>query len=203
MMNPNSRNYPKGYIWIMQQVGHQGDDCLIWPLSCCTPGYGIFTYEKKDYLAHRFMCEKTHGPAPEGYHAAHSCGNRRCVNPGHLSWKTATDNQLDRRKHGTAMTKQSKLTKLQAMQIRQLKGLEKTPETAAKYGITESNVRHIQEGKTWRDDRKISPVLTREQVLAIRKIGWSKSLREISTMFGVGTSAVDRVRSGRCFKGVV
>ena len=202
-MNPNSRNYPKGYIWIMQQLEHQGDDCLIWPFCCCTPGYGSFTHEKTHYLAHRFMCEKTHGPAPEGHHAAHSCGNRRCVNPRHLSWKSPSDNQLDRRQHGTAMTKQSKLTKLQAMQIRQLKGIETTPETAAKYGITESNVRHIQDGKTWRDDRKLPPLLTREQVLAIRKIGWSKPAHEISALLGVGSSAVNRVRHGLSYKGVV
>jgi len=202
-MNPNSRNYPKGYIWIMQQLDHQGDNCLLWPFCCCTPGYGSFTHKKTHYLAHRFMCEKTHGPAPEGYHAAHSCGNRRCVNPRHLSWKSPSANQLDRRQHGTAMIQQNKLTKLQARQIRQLKGIETTPETAAKYGVTESNVRHIQDGKTWRDDRKIPPLLTREQVLAIREIGWAKSLSEISAMLGVSVNVVNRVRHGQSYRGVV
>ena len=45
-MNPNSRNYPKGYVWIMQQLDHKGDDCLIWPFCCCTPGYGAFPKSK-------------------------------------------------------------------------------------------------------------------------------------------------------------
>ena len=202
-MNLGSRNYPKGYIWIMQQISHQGDDCLLWPFSCCTPGYGIFRYEKKQYLSHRFMCEKAHGPAPDGHHAAHSCGNRRCVNPNHLSWKSASDNQLDRRQHGTAMIQQNKLTELQARQIRQLKGVETTPETAAKYGITESNVRHIQDGKTWRADRKLPPLLSREQVLKIREIGWSKPAHEIAAMVGASSAVVNRVRQGQSYKGTV
>lgn len=203
MKSTDPRN-PTGYNWLMQQVGHEGNECLIWPFSCCTPGYGAFMFEKKRRLAHRFMCELMNGPPPEGHLAAHSCGNRRCVNPNHIGWKTHAGNQLDRREHGTNNKRHSKLTLQQARQIRQLKGVEKTPETAAKYSITESNVRLIQEGKTWREDRKIPMPLTRDQVLMIRKIGYSKSLREISIMLGgVGTGAVDRVRNGRGHKSVV
>jgi HNH endonuclease len=132
---------------------HISDDCLIWPFACCTPGYGIFSYQRKRYLAHRFMCEQKNGPPPsEDYQAAHSCGNRRCFNPMHLSWKTGTDNQLDRRTHGTHNKKRTKITLVQARQVRRLRGIETATETAAKYGITESNVRHIQNGKTWREE---------------------------------------------------
>lgn len=149
-MKPTDPRNPIGYRWIMQQVGHQGDDCLIWPFSCCTPGYGNFMFESKRRLAHRFMCEQTHGPAPDSsYHAAHSCGNRRCVNPKHLSWKSQAENQLDRRRHGTNNKTRMKITALQADQIRKLKGIETSVETAARYGVTESNIRLIQDGKTW------------------------------------------------------
>ncbi|SHJ68811.1 hypothetical protein SAMN05444159_1235 [Bradyrhizobium lablabi] len=81
--------------------------------------------------------------------------------------------------------------------------METAPETAAKYSITESNVRLIQDGKTWKEERKIPMALTREQVLEIRRIGYTKSLREISDLLGVGTGAVDSVRNGRCHKAVV
>jgi hypothetical protein len=37
----------------------------------------------------------------------------------------------------------------QAGQIRSLRGIETVIETAARYGVTESNVRQIQDGKTW------------------------------------------------------
>lgn len=194
---------PKGYNWLIQQVGHQGDDCLLWPFSCCTPGYGIFMHEKKNRLAHRFMCELIHGAPPADHLAAHSCGNRRCVNPKHISWKTHTGNQLDRREQGTSSNKHSKLTLKQARQIRQLKGLETTPETASKYGITESNVRHIQDGKTWREVRKIPRPLTDEQVRIIRQIGDSRPTASVAEMLGVGQAAVWRVRLGRSHKSVV
>lgn len=148
-MKPTDPRIPAGYNWLVQQVGHQGDDCLLWPFSCCTPGYGMFMYEKVKRLAHRFMCELAHGPAPENHHAAHSCGNRRCVNPNHLSWKTQRDNQLDRRTHGTNNKTRTKINAVQADQIRKLKGIETSVQTAARYGVTESNVRLIQDGKTW------------------------------------------------------
>jgi hypothetical protein len=145
----NDGNMPKGFNWLIQQVDHQGDACLIWPFSCCTPGYGIFAVDRKNHRAHRYMCELVNGVAPEGYLAAHSCGNRRCVNPKHLSWKTPAANQLDRREHGTHAKERRKLRPHQVLQIRSLKGIETSIETAAKYGVTESNIRMIQDGKTW------------------------------------------------------
>lgn len=202
-MTMDDRRIPAGYNWLMQHVGHIGDECVIWPFACCTPGYGLFQYEKKRYLAHRFMCELKNGAPPEDHLAAHSCGNRRCINPNHLSWKTHTDNQLDRRAQGTASNRWSKLTLTQARQIRALKGMETAPETAAKYSITESNVRMIQDGKTWMEDRKIPMALTTEQVLEIRRIGYTKSLREISNLLGIGTGVVDRIRNGHSYKAVV
>ncbi len=155
-MKPTDPRNPVGYRWIMQHVGHRGDDCLIWPYACCTPGYGVFMFETKRRLAHRFMCELTHGapPSPKS-HAAHSCGNRRCVNPRHINWKSQSDNQFDRRTHGTNLKTRTKLNRRQAMQIRELKGTETSIQTAARYGVTESNVRQIQQGKTWRADRKM------------------------------------------------
>lgn len=195
---------PKGYLWIVEQVGHQGDDCLIWPFSCCTPGYGNFMFEGKTHLAHRWMCQAIHGEQPAtNSQAAHSCGNRRCVNPKHVSWKTPSGNQLDRREHGTANRKHSKLSLQQARQIRQLKSIETTLETAAKYGVTESNVRLIQDGKTWREDRKIPRPLTEQQVRIIRQIGDTRSAATVAATLGVSQTAVWRVRRGLAHKSVV
>ncbi len=44
---------------------------------------------------HRLVCHAIHGapPAPEGWDAAHSCGNRACCNPAHLSWQTWQQNR--------------------------------------------------------------------------------------------------------------
>lgn len=175
----------------MQQVGHRGDDCLLWPFSCCTPGYGAFMFEKKMHLAHRFMCEQTHGPAPgDGYHAAHSCGNRRCVNPGHISWKTRRENQLDRRTHGTNNKTRRKITQRQADQIKALKGLETGVETAARYGITESNVRLIQDGKTWTGTGKLHLWTAEEDARLRQELARKRPLRDVAEALGISYNAL-------------
>lgn len=178
---------PTGYNWLVQRVGHAGDDCVIWPFACCTPGYGTFQYQKKKHMAHRWICEQTHGPAPENQHAAHSCGNRRCVNPRHIGWKTQSDNQLDRRRHGTNNKTRMKITATQADQIRKLKGIETSIQTAARYGVTESNVRLIQDGKTW--GKRVLNFWTPEEDNRIRRaIKMGYSFRQITEYVGSGRS---------------
>ena len=52
----------------------------------CQPhGYGQFKHRGKPRLAHRVSWELTHGPIPPGCHLLHSCDQRSCVNPAHLS----------------------------------------------------------------------------------------------------------------------
>lgn len=43
-----------------------------------------------------------HGPVPNGMVVAHSCDNRKCVNPDHLSTKTQRDNLLEMIEKGRA-----------------------------------------------------------------------------------------------------
>lgn len=192
-----------GYEWLAEHVGHVGDACLLWPFSCCTAGYGMYAIDRKRYLAHREMCRATHGDPPSTKHqAAHACGNRRCVNPNHLSWKSRRDNQLDRRMHGTHATRRTKISIQQAEQIRQLKGKETSIETAAKYGITESNVRLIQDGKTWKPERKYRMHLPDDVVRAIRKIGRSQVMHKTAAAFGTTDRIVWKIINERAYTAV-
>lgn len=139
--------------WLLGHVNHRGEDCLTWPFSLATPGYGQLMVRRKLWMAHRLMCILAHGEPPTSkHHAAHSCGNRSCVNPNHIGWKTASSNQIDRRKHGTkSVGWKGKLTPKQVLEIRLLKGRETSVQTAKRYGVTESNVRLVQSGIAWKN----------------------------------------------------
>lgn len=94
----------KAIKWLQENAAYDGDNCLTWPFGKCE-GYGMFGVNGDHWYAHRFMCKLVHGEPPTPAHvAAHECGKGHlgCVNPKHLSWKTISENQKDRSKHGTS-----------------------------------------------------------------------------------------------------
>jgi hypothetical protein len=143
--------------WIREHQNYAGDDCLIWPYNKCF-GYGIFGYNgQKGIYVHRFMCELANGPPPTPKHqAAHTCGKGHdgCANPRHLVWKTASENQLDRRRHGTHVLnpdgQKGRLTEQQRQEIREIGDRMKLFDIADRYGISTRHVRRIQKIKRQR-----------------------------------------------------
>ena len=78
-------------------------NCWEWTASRSgQTGYGWYRLSGRSVNAHRVMCAEAHGPAPEGPRsfAMHSCDNRGCVNPDHLSWGSAADNAQDMARKG-------------------------------------------------------------------------------------------------------
>lgn len=137
--------------WLFDHAAYAGDDCLAWPFSRHPTGYGSFGYLGEMHYAHRFMCEIAHGDAPfDKTYASHSCGNghKGCVNPKHLSWKTPTDNQLDRGRHGTK-ARGGRVTSFTARQVTEMRRLRatKTQEQIAKiFNTTRSTIRYWLDG---------------------------------------------------------
>lgn len=81
------------------------DDCIIWPHGVTSAGYGAVHFEGRKWLTHRLAVKLYTGTEPEGLNAIHGpCHNRRCMNArgGHVTWGTTSQNQLDRRRDGTA-----------------------------------------------------------------------------------------------------
>jgi hypothetical protein len=109
------------------------------------------------FYAHRYMCVLIHGEPPSDKHqASHSCGrgHEKCVNPRHISWKTPSGNQLDRRSHGTTKRNRygptGRLTIFQAEEIRRLRPHKTQDELANMFGTSRGNVQFILSGKTKR-----------------------------------------------------
>lgn len=141
--------------WLHANFNYEGEECLIWPLSRDNHGHGHFGFLGTRYKAHQVMCEWVNGPRPSPEHqAAHSCGNGHngCVHPQHLSWKTASENQLDRREHGTHATNpwgnKGKVTIEMASAVLALKGKLPQAKIASQFGISCPTVRRIFNGKT-------------------------------------------------------
>lgn len=133
------------------------ENCIVWPHSRGRDGYGnaIFVDGRRS-RPHILVCEIKHGPRPTRRHeAAHSCGkgHEGCVNPTHLSWKTATENQQDRKFHGTyqygELNPYAKLSAVQVKEIRVLGGTMSMREIAEMYGISRRNVSHILARRSW------------------------------------------------------
>ena len=139
----------KGIRFLRANVGYTGDDCLIWPLFRNPEhGRGMFGLNGKVLYAHRVMCELAHGRAPIGRpQASHSCGKGHlgCVNPRHLSWASNSDNQRDRRRHGTQRGAKGNRTKLTNSQIYEIRQGKRTQAQLAKaFGVSIGCIQYWQ-----------------------------------------------------------
>ena len=63
-------------------------------------GYAYYYDGTRDVRAHRYAYELWKGDIPEGSVVMHSCDNKGCVNPAHLTAGTQQQNILDVYKRG-------------------------------------------------------------------------------------------------------
>lgn len=140
--------------FLLANVSHNSDECLIWPFSRYASGYGQIA---DGHQAHRKMCILAHGEPPSTKHeAAHSCGkgHEGCVNPRHLRWATPTENQADKVAHGTTNRGErcgaAKLTEAEVRAIRALEGQMTQQGIADKFGVHLMTVNNILRRRNWR-----------------------------------------------------
>lgn len=150
------RKTPSGAVsaFIDLAVAHSGPDCLPWPFNRNQRGYGLVNYTKPNgrrssTTAGRLVLERTAGPAPgTGHHAAHQpkiCHNPACVNPAHLRWATAAENNADQLADGT--WPHGRLTPADVRSLRS--GAETAAAVARRVGISGTAAQLARSGKTY------------------------------------------------------
>ena len=87
---------------VFETIEPHDTDCVIWPCSRTTAGYGQMWRDGSRQYVHRLVCEKFNGPIPaEKPWALHKCGmgHKGCVNPKHLYWGSPKENTADKIRH--------------------------------------------------------------------------------------------------------
>jgi len=135
----------------------QKDDngCWRWCGSKAITGYGNFFYNGTVWLAHRaslIIFDRVKQLTP-GLQVSHSCGNRDCVSPDHLSEKTKSENNgADKKQHGKDLSgDKCHFSKLNWQKVSEIRLSDQKPKQLAEtYGVTQSCISSILLGKTWK-----------------------------------------------------
>jgi hypothetical protein len=123
--------------------------CWLWLASASSTGYGnawvgalggVVSAHVVSFLAFR-------GEVPAGLLVQHSCDNRWCVAPAHLSLGTKATNAEDKRAKGRAAKKLDAAT---ADAIRE--STEPSSRLARAFGISRTMVQRIRRGIYWRKE---------------------------------------------------
>ena len=119
-------------------------------------GYGVFNLPGRIVTyPHRVICEAVHGPAPlDKPQAAHRCGNKLCVNPRHVRWKSQKENEEDKLTHGRDNRGErhglAKLTTADVRKIRvALKEGRSQQSIANDLGVSQTSIWRVATGQTW------------------------------------------------------
>lgn len=132
------------------------ETCWDWPYSTNKTGYAALAINGKMTRAARYICKRVHGPPPtQGHQAAHNCGNRRCINPHHIEWKTRKENEADKLLHGTRhrgeQSVKAKLTEAQVREILRQRASGATMKALSEqFGVAHSTIQSILERRNWR-----------------------------------------------------
>jgi hypothetical protein len=174
-MGAPNKGKGRGIAFLRLLVGYHGDKCVTWPFFCDGQGYPVLGFNGKVRKAARVMCDLAHGPTPSPRHqAAHACGNgnKGCVNPNHLAWKTPSENNLDRRKHGTAVTSKNgnrtPLTREQITAIREALARDTVISIARQFNTSRRTVERIRSG--WNYDKRPDWVAINRRTAEARRL---------------------------------
>lgn len=138
-----------------KSTGENG--CWNWIAAIDSPGYGAFKINAKKVNSHRVAFAISTGNWPKTTDLVmHSCDNRLCCNPGHLSLGSHKDNTQEQIARGRiAHGERSGRAKLTELQVKAIKKM-RTEYGVSTYlmsqalGISRKTLQNIASGHTWR-----------------------------------------------------
>ena len=200
------RKSGKGALFLRHAITVETDSCIEWPHGKAN-GYGLSRVNGRNWPAHAWICTEAHGPKPfDGAHAAHSCGNRCCVNKRHVRWATARENIHDKALHGRQTKGEgintAVLTREQVLEI--AADSRSFVAIAEAYGCARSTVRAIHAGESWTHVTGITKATAKvrqprltfspEDIEAIRAD--SRSCKQMAKVVGCSHSTINEIRRG-------
>jgi hypothetical protein len=145
-------------LWAAIDKDYPGG-CWQWLGALQRDGYAHFTRDGKTFSLHRYLYERLIGPIPDGLDLLHSCDNRACVYPGHMTPGTHQENMADckaKRRHTFGERNTSAvLTEEMVRQIRQefryfTPRRTNARQIAARLGLRHETVYNAATGRTWK-----------------------------------------------------
>lgn len=142
--------------WLRDHADHSGEECLLWPFGS-SPSYASVKRPLGGYTkAHRMMCEFAHGEPPRPTDVAkHSCDNKQCVNPQHLSWGSHAENVAEAAARGRLLIgERAPRAVLSEEDVRLARMMRATGATYQDlenaFGVSKGSMWHAVTGTQWR-----------------------------------------------------
>lgn len=146
--------------------------CWIWLKATHYKGYGELRFNGKKDKAHRVAYILANGNIPEGMQVLHHCDTPPCINPKHLFLGTNTDNAKDSVKKGRSHLNRlgrkgeehplALLNNHDIIEIRNSNLIGR--DLAAKYGVCESEINFIKQGKRWKHIPGVRAISKKTQI---------------------------------------
>lgn len=137
--------------------------CWEWQKGKESRGYGVISFGRKTYKAHRMTYEHFVGPIPVGMFILHKCDNRSCVNPDHLRPGTHKENMAEMAERGGAkagLLKRSNQSYARGETIaksvltedavRQIRTCSEPYKFGASIGVHKATICHVLARRTWK-----------------------------------------------------